>query len=265
MSGPVRFTIAGAFGGAVEAVGRAPAMLGLLLLANIVVTALLAWLEAGVLAGTGLGPWLGRQANGLGYVLVDSTLGTLVLAIAVAALSGRPADRGDAARRMRQALPVVLPLAFLSAAVRFVAGATVYAPISGGEMGFLFYGPVRMLETLVAILIACTIGMAGFTAVTAGRRGAWGRSVALIARARWKLVVITLILAFTGEWASDLGGALASLVVPGDNPGPLWDAVSQSIYTTWYVATVLLYAGTGHMLARVHESRDADHLADAFS
>jgi hypothetical protein len=265
LKGPVRFTIVGAFGGAVEAARRAPAALGLLLLANIAVTAFLAWLYAAALSGAGLAPWLGRMANNFAFVLVDATLGTLVLAIAVAVLAGRPADLGEAGRRVRLAFPVVLPLTLLSAAVRMVADATVYQPISGEGMGDLFYGLVRLLETLVAIAVACTIGMASFTAVADGPRGAWGRGFSLIRKARWRLVVITLILAFSGEWASDLGGVAASLAVPGEDPGPLWDAVSQTVYTTWYLATVLLYAGAGHMLARVHETRDADQLADAFS
>lgn len=265
MSGPVRFTIVGAFGGAIEAVRRAPAALGLLLLGNIAVTASLAWLQAGVLSGVGLWPWLGRQAVDFAFVLTDATLATLVLAIAIAVLAGRPADLGEAGRRVRQALPVALPLALLSAAVRIVADATIYAPMAGDGLGYLFYGQVRLLETLVAILIACTIGMAAFTAVKDGRRGAWGRSFTLIRRARWRLVMITLILAFSGEMASELGGVAGSLVAPGQKPGPLWNAVSQSVYTVWYVATVLLYGGTGHLLARVHETRDADQLADAFS
>lgn len=262
---PARFTIAGAFAGAAQAVWRAPRPLGLLLATNIVLTAFLSWLEAAFLTGPGLAPWLGRAASGLGYVLIDATLGTMVMVVAIDALSGSPADLREAGRRARAALAVSLPLVLLSAGVRYLAGLFIYQPISGEGWGFLFYGYVELAELLVAILLACTIGMATFAAVTGTRpAAAWGRSLRLVHKARWRLTGIAVLIALSGEIADSLAGAVANAVVRGENPGPLWNAVSQGTYTVWYVATVLLWAGVGVLLARIEATRDPDLLADTF-
>jgi hypothetical protein len=218
-----RFTIAGAIAGAAHAVWLAPKPLGLLLVANIAVTAFLSWLEAAFLAGTGLMPWLGRAVSGLGYVVIDATLGTMVMVVAIDALNGAPADLREAGRRTRAALAVSLPLVFLSAAVRYLAGLFIYQPISGEGLGVLFYSYVSLAELASAILLACTIGMATFAAVTGTRPlAAWGRSLRLVRKARWRLTGIAVIIALTGGIADTLAGVAASAVVPGEAPGPLW-------------------------------------------
>jgi hypothetical protein len=252
MAGADRFTVFRGFVAAFRAIVRRPVSLVAVVAVDVALTAAVAWLDQAWLERA----MLGRLLVVLMHLGLDATVGMWAMLLVASAFEPSRLPIRETLVRIGWMLAPALVVEGISDAP-FGLGEVLIGEPSGVEPWVLPVAAGLLLaHFVIAIGIGCTIAFAPFLASAQPRdiRTALKESVALTAASRWRLGLFAF-------WLTVAGAVVADLTPPALTQADA--ALSQAIYSVYYMAGVILTAGMGLALTRAAHGRHLS-LAAAF-
>jgi hypothetical protein len=252
MAGVDRFTVFKGCLAAFRAVVRRPVSLAIVVAIDVALTAGVAWLDHAWLGKV----MLGRLLVVLAHLGLDATVGMWAMLLVASAFEARRLSVGETLTRLGWMLTPALVVEAVNDTA-FGVGEIFVGEPSGAEPWLLpVAASLLLVHFVVAVGVGCTIAFAPFIASAQPRDlgSAVRESIALTAPSRWGLGLFAFWVVVCGAVVSDLTPTATT---------PAQAALSQAIYSVYYMAGVVLTAGMGLALTRAAHGRQLS-LAAAF-
>lgn len=244
MAGADRFTVFRGGVVAFRAVLRRPVALMLVVAVDVALTAGVAWLEDA---------WLeqfmfGRLLVVLAHLALDATVGMWAVLLVATAFEPRRLSVGETLTRLGWMLAPALVVEGINDAAFGLGQVLVRDPAAAEPWIMPTIAVLLLAHFVVAVGVGCTIAFAPFLASAQPKAvgATLTESLVLTAASRWRLGLFAF-------WIAVLGSVVSAMTPPTTTPGEA--ALSQAIYSAYYMTGVILTAGMGLALSRAAQGR----------